>query len=461
VIYNKWFNMEEVVLKKTASFFISNFTYYAKMHYAKMHNVGYAKMHNAKKHNVDYAKKHYARKHNIYYAKKHYAFLHNKIKNLTFAKKKIEMNPFQYGSIVRGNSFFDRSKERDRIVKTLSGGNNIVLYAPRRFGKTSLIFSTIEQLETQGFICIYFDFMPVFSPESFVRLYSKALSVRQTNIQKFARIFTSVVKNVRPILSFDMNGSPEFSIDFAGSAVDESVVSQLLDIPEKLAGTNRRVFVFFDEFQEVKKLESMNFEALLRSKAQQQQKTNYLFFGSKTHIMKELFNNKKRVFYNAAMQMTISYLPEKETVRYLKKGFADSSIMLDTETARYIISVTSNIPYYIQQLAAEIWQYMVNSCDTVTKEIVDECAMHLLVHKSDYYMELFDRQSQSRKQLLQALTKSGKNIFSTSYIKKYYLPSAATLQRAAQGLLKDGIVDKINGEYFISDPFFKLFVEGT
>jgi AAA+ ATPase superfamily predicted ATPase len=343
------------------------------------------------------------------------------------------MNPFHYGSIVRDNSFFDRKEERERIVETLSGGNNIVLYAPRRFGKTSLIFNTIEQLEAQGFCCIYFDFMPVFSPESFVRLYSKALSVK---LQKF-------------------------SIDFAGTQIDESVISQLLDISEKLAGTNRRTLIFFDEFQEVEKLDSINFEALLRSKVQQQQKTNYLFFGSKTHIMKELFNNRKRAFYNAALQMTISYLPEDETIEYLQKRFADSSIVLDNEIARYIISVTSKIPHYIQQLASEIWQYMVNSYDTVTKEIVDECSMRLLVHKSDYYMELFDRQSQSRKQLLQALTKSGKNIFSSSYIRTYNLPSTATLQRATQGLINDGTIDKINGNYFIADPFFKIFVENT
>ncbi|MDR1552024.1 MAG: ATP-binding protein [Prevotellaceae bacterium] len=371
------------------------------------------------------------------------------------------MNPFHYGSIVRGNSFFNRQKEREHIVATLSGGNNVVLYAPRRFGKTSLIFSAIEQLEAQGFCCIYFDFMPVFSLESFVRLYSKALSIKQTNLQKFVQIFTSAVKSIRPVLSFDENGSPEFSIDFAGSTVNESVVSQLLDIPEKLAGANHRVLVFFDEFQEVEKLDSINFEGLLRSKVQQQRQTNYLFLGSKTHIMKELFNSKKRAFYNAALPMSISYLPENETIEYLRKGFSDSSIVLDNETALYIISVTSMIPHYIQQLASEIWQYMVNSCDVVTKEIVDECSMRLLAHKSDYYMELFDRQSQSRKQLLQALTKSGKNIFSASYIRTYNLPSAATLQRAAQGLVKDGIVDKINGEYFISDPFFKLFIKCT
>jgi AAA+ ATPase superfamily predicted ATPase len=372
------------------------------------------------------------------------------------------MNPFSYGTIVNGNNFYDRKEECARIEKTLAGGNNLVLYAPRRFGKTSLVFKAIEELEAQGFICIYFDFMPVFSPESFVRLYAKALATKQTNLQKFAQTFASIVKNIRPILGFGADGSPEFSIDFAGLSVDETIISQLLDVPEKLANvTKKRVIVFFDEFQEVEKLSNINFEGLLRSKIQQQHKTNYLFFGSKTHLLLEMFNSKKRAFYNAASQMTIGALPEQDTIDYLQQKFADSAIILDIETAKYIIAVAANIPHYIQMMAAEIWQYMINSQTIVTKEIVDECVKRLLALKNDYYMELFDHQSQSKKQLLQALTVNGKNIFSMAYITENRLPSAATIQRAAKDLIMNGTVEKMSDEYFIADPFFKLFLTTT
>jgi AAA+ ATPase superfamily predicted ATPase len=72
------------------------------------------------------------------------------------------MNPFSYGTIVRGDYFYDRKEECDRIVTTLTNGNNLVLFAPRRYGKTSLVFRAIEELEKQGVTCIYFDFLPVF-----------------------------------------------------------------------------------------------------------------------------------------------------------------------------------------------------------------------------------------------------------------------------------------------------------
>lgn len=368
------------------------------------------------------------------------------------------MNPFTYGIVATGESFYDRDEEREHIVKTLGGGNNVVLYAPRRFGKTSLVLKAIKQLEEEGFICIYFDFMPVFSTESFVRLYTKSLVSKQANLQKFAATFSSIVKNIRPVIKFSQDGTPELSIDIATKAIDETDVSQLLDVPESLAGKSKRVLVFFDEFQEVEKLKEINFEGLLRSKIQHQQRVNYLFFGSKTHMMQAIFNDKKRPFYNAASQMTISYLPEKDTVEFLQNNFSRRNIELDSEMATCIIDVSANIPYYIQQLASEIW-LNIESNTKITREIIDQCVWRVVAMKSDYFMELFENQSTSKKQLLVALCTEGENIFSESYRKTHRLPSSATLQRAVKGLTQDGVIDKIGSEHFITDPFFKFYLQ--
>jgi hypothetical protein len=156
--------------------------------------------------------------------------------------------------------------------------------------------------------------------------------------------------------------------------------------------------------------------------------------------------------------MTIGSLPQKDTIEYLKTKFADSNISIDENTAKYLISTASDIPHYIQLLASEIWQDTVNDQSIITKEMIDKCTQKVLENKSDYYMELFDRQSQSRKQLLQALTVEGKSIFSGEYIKKYRLPAASTLQRSVKEMINNGIIEKVANEYFIADPFFKMFV---
>ena len=108
------------------------------------------------------------------------------------------MTPFSYGTIVREPFFYDRKEECRRIVSTLTGGNNMVLFAPRRYGKTSLVFRAIEELEKLNFVCIYFDFMPVYSRESFIESYSKAILSKQGNIQKAVKKIALLVKGILP-----------------------------------------------------------------------------------------------------------------------------------------------------------------------------------------------------------------------------------------------------------------------
>lgn len=264
------------------------------------------------------------------------------------------MNPFSYGTIVKGSYFYDRTLECQRIVSTLSGGNNIVLFAPRRFGKTSLVFRAIEELEKMGYTCIYFDFMPVYSRESFVESYSKAILTRQHNLPKAVKKIATLIKGIRPKLVFDQTGKPEFSIDFSDDKVSEKTLEDVLDLPERLAIESSRYIIVFDEFQEIGKLNGENFEKLLRSKIQQQEHVNYLFLGSRTHLLNDMFNNKGRALYNAAMLMQIEALPKKDTIEFLKNRFSLSGIKIEETASLYLIEQAGNIPYYIQLLAAEV-----------------------------------------------------------------------------------------------------------
>jgi len=368
------------------------------------------------------------------------------------------MNPFSYGTIVKGEYFYDRTDECKRIVTTLSGGNNLVLFAPRRFGKTSLVFRAIEELEKLGYKCIYFDFMPVYSRESFIESYSKAIIAKQSNIQQVVKLMASVVKGIRPKIAFDQSGKPEFTMDFTDKNISEKTLEEIIDLPERIASAKNRFVIIFDEFQEISKMNGDNFENLLRSKIQLQQNVTYMFLGSRTHLLNDMFNNKTRAFYNSAMIMQLEALPEKETITYLKTRFALSDISIDDNSARHLIIEAGNIPYYIQLLAAEIWQQIVSESNVVNDEIITLCAEKIIDLKSDYYLELYGKQTAYQKKLVKAIAESGENVFSAEYARRFRLSATSTTQKAITGLLEEGIVEKVNGIYFIGDPFFKRFL---
>lgn len=369
------------------------------------------------------------------------------------------MNPFNYISVAQGDNFYDRTEETDRMVKTLSGGNNIVLLAPRRYGKTSLVFKVMDELEKQGIICVYFDMMPVYSLESFVELFTQAIYRKQSVKDRFLNL-VSQLKNIRPKLTFDSVGNTDFGIDFIEPRVTVSTVADVLDLPEKMSQGRNRIVVVFDEFQEIRRFEKFGLESLMRSKIQLHHDANYLFLGSKTHLMQDMFMAKNRPFYNSAMVMQLSVLPEQETCHFLQRRFAASEIVIDDTMSRYLISCADNIPYYVQLLAAEVWQYMTPDLHDVTKDIIDECFTRVIELKHDYYFELFDRYSPSQKRLLQSIARSGVNVFSSDYISSNRLVGASSIQKSLSVLIESGLVERIDSSYFIGDPFFRRFLLG-
>ncbi len=267
-----------------------------------------------------------------------------------------------------------------------------------------------------------------------------------------------LAKGIRPKLVFNRSGTPEFSIDFTENKINEKTLGEILDLPENLASTSKRFIVVLDEFQEINKLNGENFEKLFRSKIQLHKNVNYLFLESRTHLLSDMFNNKGRAFYNAAMLMQIGPLPEKETVEFITSRFASSKIQIDKATAQFLIEQAGLIPYYIQLLAAEVWQHVVASSLKIDKELIMMCAEKIVDLKSDYYYEQYDRLTAYQKKLLKAIAVSGENVLSANYAKQFRLSAASTTQKAIAGLIESGIIEKTERRYFISDPFLKQFL---
>ena len=69
------------------------------------------------------------------------------------------MNPFKFGTIVEDEFFTDRVNELEQIKQMLDSENHLVLISPRRFGKSSLVAKTLQQI---GRPSITVDFMKCF-----------------------------------------------------------------------------------------------------------------------------------------------------------------------------------------------------------------------------------------------------------------------------------------------------------
>jgi len=369
------------------------------------------------------------------------------------------VNPFKYGKIVSGNYYYNRKEELKRIQSTLSGGNNLVLYAPRRYGKSSLVNKVLTELEKEDFTTIYIDFMSVYSREIFIRNYSNLVAGKKGgSIEKTVKYISKVIRGVVPSVSVNQFGSPEFSFSWIEGRDKTETLEDVINLPEKLANSKNKWIIAFDEFQEITKLNGESFEKTLRSLIQHHKNVSYLFFGSRTHLLKDMFSNKNRAFYNSAMLMNLGKIDRKDSVKYLTRKFLSDDIELSKSVANYLIDKVNSIPYYIQFVAAEIWQDLINKRKVVETGNIDRAIKSIIELKSDYYWELTAKQTSYRKKVLHALSSADKGIFANETIEKYDLGPNSTTQKAITSFINDGIIEKFNNELLFSDPIYKMFL---
>ena len=56
------------------------------------------------------------------------------------------MNPFRYGALALDEAFTDREDEISELTRDILNGQDVVVLAPRRYGKSSLVWRVVQQV---------------------------------------------------------------------------------------------------------------------------------------------------------------------------------------------------------------------------------------------------------------------------------------------------------------------------
>ena len=143
-------------------------------------------------------------------------------------------NPFRYGRRVKGESFFDRVTIKRDILNVLDGGNNVVLFGPRRYGKSSLVGEVLSDLQEQGTLCAEINMMDVASLNDFVSRYAKIVYRATAPFAGAVNQVLGFFKRVSPTIGLDSEGKPELKFELSSTKAGISALRDVLELPEKL-----------------------------------------------------------------------------------------------------------------------------------------------------------------------------------------------------------------------------------
>jgi hypothetical protein len=365
-------------------------------------------------------------------------------------------NPFIFGKVVTGENFTDRAQELSELKRDLRNKVNIVLYGPRRYGKTSLIFQLFQSLKKDdpNTITVYIDFYRIYSKEKFIKVFAESCSQAiGWQPSKLLEFFKNIVKSIVPRLSIDRDGKPVLDINFNPSESDK-VLSEVMQIPSKLAESGKNVCIAMDEFQEISKMNGDAFLKELRSYIQLQGDVSYIFAGSKTHLMKEIFANRDNPFYNIGKIKYIGKIGSSELSNFLVDRSTKAGKPFPRNIANEICRKCDSIPYYTQMLAYEVFN-VASSINEYTEESIADAMELLLSSKNEEYIAIWDNLSLNQKKVIEIIIKTnGINLYTSRVLSEYHI-AASTLNKSITELKHKNIVYAEGKKIHFSDVFFK------
>ena len=372
------------------------------------------------------------------------------------------MNPFKYGKEVAGCQFYDRTDISEELYQILKeGSSNVVLYAPRRYGKTSLVLKVLRRFKVEGVKCLHFDLSKVDSIERFCTEYTAAIYALWGGAPELVHEIKEFLVHLHPTFSFGDGLLPNISFAY-GDRMGPMALSEVLDLPEKLAQKSGRepVVIAFDEFQDVTELaKDIPMEATFRSVIQAQECARYVFLGSKTHLIQRMFGSRTRPFYKSALSMKIGKPPREESEEFVVSRFAAEGIEMPTSTLAKLLEISENIPYYLQAMAALSYRSVVSrGANRVEAADLDWAIDRFLEGSEDYYDEVLRNLSAAQRPVVEALSREPVGRFDEGYRQRHRLGGISTVHSAIRSLMKKGIVDSTKGVYGVVDPFFARHV---
>lgn len=369
-------------------------------------------------------------------------------------------SPFVFGVRVEGDAFTDRKDETERLRMNFLYGVNTILISPRRMGKTSLVDKACALVKSDSVKIAKMDAFGCRSEADFVDSFATAV-IRATSSkwEEWIENAKTFLSRFVPKVTFGQDPVNDFSISFEYNT-GNNAVEDILRLPERIAAQKGcRLVVCVDEFQQIGEFpDSLTFQKKLRSVWQLQSHVSYCLYGSKKHMMENMFQRQDYPFYRFGDLFYLGKISESDWIEYIRGRFEITGKEISEELARRICEVTERYSSYVQQLAWFVWLRCGNAA---TAEDVEFGIDRLLDACEPLFIQQTESLSAYQMNFLHLLADGIHSGFTrTSVLGSYRLGTAANITRIKKSLMEKELIT-ISGPmaYEISDPILSLWLK--
>ncbi|MCM1530817.1 MAG: hypothetical protein NC114_00895 [Ruminococcus flavefaciens] len=371
----------------------------------------------------------------------------------------MEEKPFIFGVATSGENFTDRTKETERLLLNFKHGVNTVLISPRRWGKTSLVQKVCGMAQSAKLKVVFLDIFSCRSERDFYDAFAAAI-LKQTSSKweewvENAKLFLS---RISPKITMGPDPMSDFSVSLEMNPKSDDI-EEILQLPERIAQKKKcKVVICIDEFQQIAEFnDSKTFQKRLRTAWQLQKSVSYCLFGSKQHLMNELFEKKSLPFYKFGDTIYLDKIGTSDWVEYICKRFTATGKRISQTLAEKICQRVDNHSSYVQQLAWLVW---IHTGKTATAQNLEDAWQDII----DQNTPLFEKQTESlstyQMNFMRAVVNgTDKEFTSQEILQRYQLGSSANVSVIKQALVKKELIELEKQRVIIPDPILKVWLK--
>ncbi|HEY7381868.1 MAG TPA: ATP-binding protein [Gaiella sp.] len=373
-------------------------------------------------------------------------------------------NPFLFGSLAYDDVFVDREDELRALSGDFRSGQDVLLLAPRRLGKSSLVFRAMQDAAVEGMLVAYCDLLRTPTKARFAAALAETIlddlsSPAGGLVERAAALVRGL--RVRPTIEIDPDdGRVRFVFEPTRSPRDlDDTLERLLELPGRIAAERkRRTVLVLDEFQEVVRLDEA-LPSVMRSIFQTQPEVCHVYLGSKRHVLESLFDDRNQPFWHSARHMGLGRIPHAAFAPYLRERFAATERDIDDEAVALLLEITDGHPYATQELAFFTWTHVPHG-HAARVEDVRAALADVLNAEHNSLARIWDGATQNERLVLLALRAGPRSIYAEETRRTAGLPSPTFVQRAVGALVREDVVEKgADGRYAICEPFLAPWLE--
>ena len=370
--------------------------------------------------------------------------------------------PFVYGRIAEHQEFTGREQDIIHLKQNLTSGINTVIMSPRRWGKSSLVHYVLNEISESDdeYLVCHVDAFNCRDEESFFQTYANAvIKASTTFIDEAVSIIKKYMGSIGAKITLE-DSTSKVGVSLGIDITDRQYsVDEILDLPEKIAAERGKKFVVcIDEFQNIGFFDNPDaFQARLRSHWQLHQHVTYCMYGSRRHMLLNIFSDYEKPFYKFGDIIPLQKIPSSVWRDFIVARFHDTGKQITPEFAEEIALRVECHSYYVQQYAQLVWLLTADHAD---ETLLDVAYQQMMDRSTLLFYNIIDSLRTRQISFLVAIARGEENYSSANVLRKYNLGSSANIKNLRQALLDHDIVTTEPGSprLEIQDPVFKQWL---